>query len=112
MLAKELGCSHYHAAVIDKEERLEQWLAVSGIITAISALSTGVDYPGIVFVLHVGLPYGMIDFAQESGRAGRDGEEVDSLILVDEEEMERAGQKDCMIDEEVMGCFMQASGCR
>ena len=50
---------------------------------ATSALGTGVNYPGIKSVVHVGMPYGLIDFAQESGRAGRGGEEVDSLILVE-----------------------------
>jgi superfamily II DNA helicase RecQ len=51
---------------------------------ATSALGTGVDFPGIVFVLHVDLPYSMINFAQESERAGRAGEDVDSIIMVGE----------------------------
>ena len=58
---------------VDKEERLQDWLEKGGLMAATSALGTGVDFPGIVFVLHVGMPYGMIDFAQESGRAGRAG---------------------------------------
>jgi superfamily II DNA helicase RecQ len=60
-----------------------------GFIVATSALGTGVDYPDIVYVLHVGVPYGMIDFAQESGRAGRGGEAVDSVIVAEEEEVGR-----------------------
>jgi superfamily II DNA helicase RecQ len=32
-------------------------------MVATSSLGTGVDYPEIVRVLHVGAPYGMIDFA-------------------------------------------------
>jgi superfamily II DNA helicase RecQ len=31
----------------------------------------------------------MIDFAQESGRAGRTGEDVDSVVLVEEGKVER-----------------------
>ena len=58
------------------EESITGWLEKGGFIVATSALDTGVDYPGIVFVLHAGMPYGMIDYAQESGRAGRGGEEV------------------------------------
>ncbi len=42
------------------------------------------DYPEIVRVLHVGAPYGIINFAQESGRAGRKSELVDSVILVEQ----------------------------
>ncbi len=69
-MACELGCPYYHAGVVDREGGLERWLDGGGWIIATSALRTGVDFPGIVFVLHVGLPHGMIDYAQESGRAG------------------------------------------
>ena len=41
-----------------------------------------------MFVLHVGLPYGMMDFAQEAGRAGRQGELVDAVVLVEEGEVD------------------------
>jgi superfamily II DNA helicase RecQ len=82
-VALELGCSYYHAGV-DPEGRalrIASWVQVGGLIVATSALGTGVDFEGIIRVLHVGQPYGMIDFAQESGRAGRGGEAVDALIL-------------------------------
>ncbi|KAK5020230.1 hypothetical protein LTR60_000708 [Cryomyces antarcticus] len=77
-----------------------------------SALGTGVDYAGIVFVLHVGVPYGMVDFAQESGRAGRAGELVDSVTLVEEGEVERRDGSLSRMDESAMVAFVQASGCR
>jgi len=80
-LAAELQCGYFHAAAIDNETTVNTWLRDGGLVTATSALGTGVDYPAIVFVLHVGVPYGMIDFAQESGRAGREGQDVDSIIL-------------------------------
>jgi superfamily II DNA helicase RecQ len=70
-MAEELGCGYYHAGDIDRAEQLETWLGEGGLIVATSALGTGVDYPGIVFILHVGMPWSMIDFAQESGRGGR-----------------------------------------
>ncbi|KAH3949182.1 hypothetical protein HBH98_203880 [Parastagonospora nodorum] len=77
---------------MDSEDRVDQvarWVDNGGLIVATSALGTGVDYPGIVYVLHIGVPYGMIDFAQESGRAGSGSEAVDSVIFVEEEEVER-----------------------
>lgn len=46
-----------------------------------TALRTGINYCGIKAVVHSGLPYELIDFTQESGKAGRDGEAVDSVIL-------------------------------
>ena len=88
-LAKELECGFVHAGAADNEESISQWLEKGGFIVATSALGTGVDFPGIMFVVHVGIPYGMIDYAQESGRARRGGEEVSSLIVVEEGSTER-----------------------
>jgi superfamily II DNA helicase RecQ len=92
-LAEQLRCAYYHAAAVDNEDRLAAWLAHGGLIVATSALGTGVDFPGVVFVLHVDVPYGMIDFAQESGRAGRAGEDVDSVIVVEQGRVEQMAAK-------------------
>ena len=111
-VAEELECGYYHAGYLDKEDDLDEWLEKGGFITATSALGTGVDYKGITFVLHVGMPYGMIDFAQESGRAGRGGETVDSMILVGEEEMEKEIGEGLRIDEKAIRGFVQTKECR
>lgn len=82
-------------------------------MVATSALGTGVDFPGIVFVLHVDLPYGMIDFAQESGRAGRGGEVVDSVVLVEEQAVERQLARGTFgVDRAAMATFVTSSTCR
>lgn len=47
------------------------------------------DFPGIVFVLHVSMPWGMINYAQESGQAGQGGEVVDLVVVVEEDKVER-----------------------
>ena len=60
-----------------------------GLIVATLALGTGVDFLGIVFTLHVDILYGMIDFTQELEQAGRAGEDVDSVVLVEEGKAER-----------------------
>jgi hypothetical protein len=112
-LADALNCLHYHADVVDRAERLEAWEAEGGLIVATSALGTGVDYPGIVFVLHVGMPWSMIDFAQESGRGGRNGEVVDSVVLVEHGEVERMlAQKGADVDVQAVGAFVTSTGCR
>ena len=80
---------YYHADVIDRADRIKTWLERGGFITATSALGTGVDFPGIVFILHAGVPWSMIDYAQESGRGGRGGEVADSVIVVEEGAVER-----------------------
>ncbi|CAC9887931.1 unnamed protein product, partial [Aureobasidium pullulans] len=85
-----------------------------GLIVATSALGTGVDFPGIVFILHMDLPYGMIDYAQESGRAGRAGEEVDSIIIVEQGKVESMRQAGRIrgLDEEIMAEFVTTRECR
>ena len=112
-LAKELECAYYHAGAVDNEERLQLWLEKGGLIVATSALGTGVDFPGIVFILHVDLPYSMIDFAQESGRAGRAGEDVDSIIMVEEGKVERVLSSDKGgLDEKMICEFVTTKECR
>jgi len=41
-----------------------------------------VDIQGITLVVHVGKPYTLMDFSHSSGRAGRKGEEVESVVFV------------------------------
>ena len=79
---------------------------------ATSALGTGVDYPGIVFVIHIDLPYGIIDFAQESGQAGRVGEDIDSVIVIAEKRVEQMYSKMRGVDDSTMGQFVTTKGCR
>lgn len=112
-LADLLGCPHYHADVPDRNEPIERWLKHGGLITATSALGTGVDYPDIVYIMHEGMPWSMTDYAQESGRGGRGGEQVDSIILVEHGTVEkRMLEKGEDLDVQAMGVFLLGSGCR
>ncbi|TKA60633.1 hypothetical protein B0A49_13140 [Cryomyces minteri] len=114
-LAEAIGCAYYHAHAANNEEKLKAWLDKGGMIVATSALGTGVDFPGIVYVLHVDMPYGMIDFAQESGRAGRGDEDVDSVILLESGRAERQGRwqvGQSTIDESVMAEFTSTNAAR
>jgi hypothetical protein len=112
-LAKALGCGYYHAKAADKEAQLAEWLEKGGFIVATGALGVGLDYLAIVFVLHMGMPYGMINYAQESGRAGRGGEAADSVVLVEER---GAGQDRIIgplpLDDSAMADFVESRGCR
>jgi len=112
-VARELGCPYYHGGVVGREEGLERWLGAGGWIVATSALGTGVNFPEVVFVLHLGLPYGMIDYAQESGRAGRGGEAVDSVVLLEDGEVERRARYEAVsVDRSAMAAFVETTGCR
>ncbi|KAG8688648.1 hypothetical protein FRC11_005025, partial [Ceratobasidium sp. 423] len=87
-LAKEIaatgGWPVFHADLLEseKEELLSGWR--SGTIqclVATGALGVGVHHPACRVVVHIGVPYGVVDFFQESGRCGRDGWPALSVIL-------------------------------
>jgi hypothetical protein len=125
-IADALGCGHYYTGVPDREEQLEAWLKTDGFIVATTGLGTGIDADGIEFVLHVDVPWGMIDFAQESGRAGQSGSgPADSIVLVEEHVLrdsagnsgEASGQPGAAdfveeVDAEAMAAFMRTRECR
>ncbi|RYP58050.1 hypothetical protein DL771_011356 [Monosporascus sp. 5C6A] len=54
-------------------------------VTTVAAGKTAVeDEVGIVAVVHMEQPYGLVDFVQQTGRGGRrDGEVVESVIVTD-----------------------------
>ena len=112
-IAEQLGCAYYHADVDDRAEQLQAWVEQGGLIVATSALGTGVDFPGIVYILHVGMPWSMTDFAQASGRGGRGGERVDVVVVLEKGEVEKRMEKESDdIDVQAMGQFLIGSGCR
>ena len=74
-VAEEMDCPFYKATATDKHELLEQWAGGrGGWIVATGALETGIDIPGVVYIIHLGRPYGLTSFMQQAGRGGRAGE--------------------------------------
>jgi superfamily II DNA or RNA helicase len=83
-LAGALGCAAYHSKVADKagkRRRMREWVDGGRVIVATNALGVGIDVPDVRVVIHVGAPRRLRDFAQESGRAGRDGAGSESVIV-------------------------------
>ena len=68
-LSEALRCDFYHSA-LNKEvwqERLTRWIEGKGMIrwlVATTRLGTGIDIKGIVAMIHMEQPYGMVDFIQ------------------------------------------------
>ena len=86
-IAEALGCDAYHHDAEGKDRMLEDFRAGRRrMIVATSALGMGVDIPDIRCIVHVDRPRTLLDYAQESGRAGRDGERSEAIVIEDEDE--------------------------
>lgn len=86
-LSDLLGCAAYTGKtreVDDRQEILHHWIRSPDqpFVVATSALAEGFDYPHIRAVINVNEPESLILFAQESGRAGRDGQLSASIVIL------------------------------
>ncbi|BFZ55994.1 hypothetical protein PYCC9005_003036 [Savitreella phatthalungensis] len=85
-LAEENSWPLIHRSVhhIQRERILAAWRQDSSrlVIVGTTALGTGLDCADIRLVVHSNAPYSLIDYAQEIGRAGRDGKGAWSYVLM------------------------------
>lgn len=90
-----IGIRYYHAGLSQAErESVEKWFMISrdGILVATSAYGMGMDKQNIRTVIHHRLPQTAEEYLQESGRAGRDGDEAQAYVVVTYHDTE-AGEK-------------------
>lgn len=91
-----IAAAAYHAGLDRAERERVQTAFAAGeipVLAATSAFGMGVDIPDIRWVAHVSPPASVQDLAQQSGRAGRDGEPADCVLLVDPCELARIGRR-------------------
>ena len=83
--AKTLGCKLFHRQMGTEKEKSQVVRQLTtgeqDVFVATNALGLGIDAPTIRVVIHVGVRRSMRDFAQESGRAGRDRQWSESIIM-------------------------------
>ena len=81
-MADVLDVVRYHSRYKKKEDALQQFISNQArMIVATSALELGIDLSDVRAVIHIRAPRNLLDYAQESGRAGRDNEISDAIIL-------------------------------
>ena len=75
----------YHSKTNEKvKEKNRDDMSSNGVIRVLictNAAGMGVNFFGLNNVIHYGLPYQMDTFVQQMGRAGRDGEFSQELII-------------------------------
>ena len=87
-----LSAEHFHAGLPPDEKRsIQERFRVGDlrIIAATNAFGMGIDKPDIRLVVHGDIPGSLENYLQEAGRAGRDRDHANCVLLFAPEDVER-----------------------
>ena len=115
----------YHAGLPPEVRAANQAAYVASeemVMVATIAFGMGIDKPDVRFVAHVGLPKSIEAYYQETGRAGRDGDAAQALMLWGAEDFARARMRLSELDEfrqagerarlDGLAALVETAGCR
>ncbi|MEX0908408.1 MAG: ATP-dependent DNA helicase RecQ [Gemmatimonadaceae bacterium] len=114
----DIGAAAYHAGLAVDRRRKVQDDFMSGkvrVIVATNAFGMGIDKPDVRLVIHYAMPGTLEAYYQEAGRAGRDGDHSDVLLLhayqdrFTHEFFIKAAHPDRKTTERVFGALLRAT---
>ncbi len=87
---QSIKSTYYHAKLDDgvKQDIEQRWMRNEyKVISSTNALGMGIDKSDIRFVIHYNIPCSPIHYYQEIGRAGRNGQFAQCILLYDTEDL-------------------------
>ena len=115
----------YHAGLAPEVRAANQAAFVASedmVMVATIAFGMGIDKPDVRFVAHAGLPKSIEAYYQETGRAGRDGDPAEALMLWGAGDFARARQRLGELEPgrvagertrlEALAALVETAGCR
>ena len=88
----QISAAFFHAGLSPEDKKMVQTQFIDGglkVIVATNAFGMGIDKPDVRLVIHADIPGSLENYVQEAGRAGRDRDSAQCILLYTPDDVER-----------------------